>query len=313
MKKLLSLCLAVALALSLCACGVNAPAPAPGDEPKGTQEAPEKEEAQTSEAGTANIANPIVTYTSLDELNEVCGLKLSRPAVMGVSDEVFQTLPYEGSVIAEYRFTVNGTPYILRGSAVVTGDISGVYTGGATAFSGYPDFEEAVAETDELKLARWYTVDGQYVLMIEDKGSMDSKTFEAIAKEMHTLTAMDHTHDDFSAYYESLAGFYQDRVSQRASLTAEALEGGLHISVRWGNSAFETCLWEMTVFCGEDGLLNYTDGVTSVSNTAEDGTTTITENSCGDCGFFTETDGVLFWNGAPDENCLSCEFEKLPE
>lgn len=112
--------------------------------------------------------------------------------------------------------------------------------------------------------------------------------------------------------YEELAGSYDDSVSQRAGLLAEAAEDGLGITVYWGNSASEAVKWTMKASYAEDGTLAYTDCKKSVLKMNEDGHETedvVYENGT---GYFSTFGGVLYWNGAADEECTLCVFEKFP-
>lgn len=292
MKKLLSLSLCVLMLLSLCACG-------------------ESKNDEQPENNNTQLANPVTAYGSLSEVNELLGCKLSSPAVMGVSDESFAVIDSEDFPIGEYKFSVNGMAYCLRFCGSYDEDISGVYIDGSPAFSGQAKSSE-YGETDEMKLARWADIAGQYVLTVTDNGEMEQSTFEGIVSEMMDATNPAMSGAELSAYYASLAGEYQDSVSERAMMTVTANGSeGIGIEVSWGNSAFESCEWKMTAARGEDGLLYYTDCVSTVLKTAEDGTESVDTLSTDGEGFFSESEGKLLWNGAADENCRECVFEKL--
>ena len=244
-------------------------------------------------------------YASLAELNEATLSRLVGPGVMGVSDESFIAYDCGDYLLAEYNFTVAGVKYMLR-SAPTLEDISGFYVNGEPAFSG--DIADGInyAEgEDGVQLARWANVDGQYVFacLSENDG------FTGIAEEMYAVNSPSATGGvDFA----TLPGEYQDSVSQRASMTVE--DNGdetVHMLVSWANSAFETMQWEMNASLGEDGLLYYTDGSSSLVSTAEDGTQEVKVLSVNTEGFFSIADGVLYWNGAADESCRECAFEKV--
>lgn len=279
MKKTLALLLTLTMLLSLSACG--------GKEEEG------------------GVPNPMTEYASLAELNEATLSRLVGPGVMGVSDESFIAYDCGDYLLAEYNFTVAGVKYMLR-SAPTLEDISGFYVNGEPAFSG--DIADGInyAEgEDGVQLARWANVDGQYVFacLSENDG------FTGIAEEMYAVNSPSATGGvDFA----TLPGEYQDSVSQRASMTVE--DNGdetVHMLVSWANSAFETMQWEMNSSLGEDGLLYYTDGSSSLVSTAEDGTQEVKVLSVNTEGFFSIADGVLYWNGAADESCRECAFEKV--
>lgn len=99
---------------------------------------------------------------------------------MGVSDEEFYTITSGDYTIGEYRFKINEVSYTLR-AAATTEDISGVYVGEGTAFPEVKDGIDIV-ETDEVKLARWFNLNGQHILYAE--GEIDSETFAGVAEEI---------------------------------------------------------------------------------------------------------------------------------
>ena len=179
MKKVLALILALVLALSLVACGKSNDAEAADDE----NEAPEN----VVEGG--NVVNPWKEYDSLEEINEVTHGNLCSPAAMGAEGTYYAVM--NDGEMAEYRFTMNGMDYCFRFAPAMTEDISGVYVGEGTAFPDEYGGDVDVASTDNMKLARWMTIDGQYVLMVTDDGAMENDTFLGIAGEMKAQTEMD--------------------------------------------------------------------------------------------------------------------------
>lgn len=282
MKKILAVLLSVVLVLSMAACTAEL-TPAPEE-----------------------VAETTTPYGSLDEINAIAGSKLIHPGVMGVTDEEFAVIDGYDNPVAEYRFSVNGTPYIFRCGAVGQKDISG-----RNAFPPEPEADVETVGDDTFTACRWYTLDGQYVLIREAAPTQEG--FEAICDEMRALTSTVPSGEELAARYAELGGEYQDRVSQRAGMTVTAYEDGAGIAVSWANSAMETVKWNMTATLGEDGLLNYIDCVKSIVTTAEDGSTDVVVEYEGGEGFFAPgDDGTLAWTGAADEGCAECVFEKLP-
>ncbi len=306
MKKTALTLLALLTAASLCACTANRQEQ-PTPDADGQPEVQEEQEGQF-----AGMVNPITEYESLDEINAIVGGKLIRPGVMGLSDEAFRIIDAGDMKIAEYDFTVNGVAYTMRNASVLK-DISGYYVDGGTAFGDEPAEDVETLYLDEAKLCRWYTLDGQYVLMAKDEGVLTEDQFNGICEEMRMLTAVGLTDAEKQDIYAGLAGSYQDSVGQRAVLVAEETEGALKISVTWSDSATEMTEWNMTATMGEDGLLSYDDCVRSniVFDEAGDGTVeTVYENGI---GFFGVSENAeLVWNGAQDEECQECVFAKLP-
>jgi len=170
MKKLICVLTAAALCLCLVACGAK------------TEEAPA---AETTE--TVGMPNPAVEYASLEEVNEKLGSRLAKPATMGVSDESFSIIGEGAEAIGQYRFTMAGYACTLRFAPVFDTDISGVYVENGTIFEGTSAGELAYGAAENTLLARWATVDGQYVLMVEGS-SYTEEEFAAIAEEMRSLT-----------------------------------------------------------------------------------------------------------------------------
>ena len=291
MKRMLALALAAMMVLCLCACGEK-----PAQQP------------ETEEPMIDGMPNPMVEYGSLDEINDLVGSRLVHPAVMGVSDEKFFVTDCGDFQLADYRFTVNGVEYTFR-SAPVTQDISGYYVGEGTAFADGAHDGIEYAEADGAQLARWFTIDGQYVLSA--KNMADADTFALVAEELSAMTFPGMSETEYETYYAGLAGQYYDSYSQRAVMTVEA-DGadGVKIIVDWSSSASENTEWTMTARLTEDGLLSYNDCACSNIVTAEDGTQTVEIVSTDGEGWFTFDGDKLCWTGAADENCVNCVFEK---
>lgn len=261
------------------------------------------------------MANPLTEYSSLEEINQAAGTALVHPAVMGVTDESFFTLSGTDCVIADYDFTVVGYRWCFRAGAIADRDISGVYINGAPAFAE-PKAGIEYAEGEGYKLARWFTMDGQYVLAVEDHGEMEHDIFSGIAEELKDMTDPAWSEKDFEAYYAAMAGIWQDEIAQRATMTVTA-DGSdcVHIGIEWGNGYAETYRWTMTGRVSEDGLLYYKDCTKQIVTFAEDGTateTTVYENGE---GFFSLSpeDGKLYWNGAAEEECAQTVFVRVPD
>lgn len=121
------------------------------------------------------------------------------------------------------------------------------------------------------------------------------------------------TEVDAQEVYQSLEGYYQDSVSQRARMDTWQTDDGLAIRVSWASSSFQESEWNMTAVLTEDNKLEYTDctrfEITYLENNAYDSK----EVSSNQKGYFTIEDGKLLWNGAADEACKACVFERMPE
>ncbi len=289
MKRMLAFALAAMMILCLCACG-------------------SKQVEEPEESGPIGMPNPMTEYASLDEINDIAGSRLVHPAVMGVTHEEYFVIDCTDYKIADYRFTAAGTDYTFR-CAPVTQDISGYYVGEGTAFADGARDGIEYAEGDGTQLARWFTMDGQYVLTAKDMA--DADTFVLVAEELCAMTFPGMSEAEYEAFYADLAGQYYDSYSQRATMTAEA-DGanGVKLTVGWSSSASELTEWTMTARLYEDGLLSYNDCACSNIVTAADGTETVTIVSTDGEGWFTFDGDKLCWTGAADENCVNCVFEK---
>lgn len=332
MKKILSVTLVLVIVLLLCACGKSGTIS--GDEAQAvvdsivadaekvvkdaglddvTIEGADTEKADSSEV--ANMVNPMTEHASLNEINDLVGSKLAKPPVMGVRNEQFFTIDCGDYTIADYHFEVSGTPYTFRCAPVADRDISGIYVGDGTAFSDTPD--DAVIEfclKDGVKAARWFTMDGQYVLSAKEPDIMDEAAFRSVAYELHNLTTSGMSEAEYELFYSELAGMYQDRHSQRAmaEITANGSDS-VTIVVSWANGAACREEWTMTAKLMEDGLICYKDLVQKelTYKTETDYTEEVIEFPAE--GWFEYIDGVLYWSGAGDDSCVHCEFEKYRE
>ena len=312
MKKTITAMIALLLVVSLCACAQTPAAPDVTGTPEVVEPTgePAPETPDEPDAPLIGLPNPMTEYGSLGELNELLGVKLAHPAVMGVNDESFYLIN-GGTQIAQYNFTLNGVDYTFRASPVYDTDISGYYIDGGTAFSGTPTDELEFAEYDGTKLARWATIDGQYVLA----GENAPENFADVAAEMAKLTRPGMSDEELAAYYASLEGAYSDSTSKRAVLHVEANgSDGIIMTAHWSSSAFENTEWKMTARLDADGLLSYSDltetHICTGPSEGEDTTELIRE---GGVGHFVESEGKLLWLGADDEACRDCVFERYEE
>lgn len=222
---------------------------------------PGKEESKPTQ-----IVNPVRTYDSLDAMNEAAGTMLMHPGVMGVTNERFAVITGDNKM-AEYSYEVAGISYTLRCCPTALEDISGVYINGKLAFEGRPAPDDIdFIFTDGCYLARWFRVEGQFVLSAKPAKGYTQDAFKAVAEETKMLNAIQQEADGedevpveyFDPY--ALVGDYGDRVSQRASMNIEYNEDAeeYKVVIMWGNSASETMQWTMTAYdYGNTTSLNY--------------------------------------------------------
>lgn len=306
MKKWIALLLCLTLVLALAACANNA-------EDSLKEPVPVAEVVQP--AGSEEITGPMTEYASLAEINKIAGSKLEHPGVMGVTDEKFFINNGLDQPMAIYQFSVNGNKFEYRCAAVGQQDISGLFADGKPAFPPEPAEDVEYAMNDDFKACRWFTMDGQYVLILTE-GTMDEDTFKGVADELRSMTAVGPTQAEMDEKYNALMGDYQDSVSQRATMQITPNEDGegVLIMVHWSSSATQATEWIMTGKIYEDGLLSYKDCLKMDVTVSDKGEVTDTQIGYTDGeGFFSPTeDGKLLWNGAADAECTECLFEKLP-
>jgi len=306
-KKTLALILCGLLLASAVACTKNADEPVSGNEPANETEQTETEENDTEkedEAEADEQGETVTEYASLEELNERLHINLCHPPVMGVSDETFKVIETADLLTGEYAFKVNGMDYVVR-LAATTDDISGVEEDMTAMYTDADGVD--IILTENYKIARRYTLDGQYNLVAHDEGTLTEEQFEGIAGEVLGLYA---ENAEENAKYEVLLGEYNDSYSQRAVASVVRTENGVEITVHWGSSATEAVQWTMDAAFSEEGLLSYSACTRSVFTADENGEMTETETAETGAGYFDAVDGKLLWTGATDESCQSCVFEK---
>ena len=154
-------------------------------------------------------------------------------------------------------------------------------------------------------------------------GEDESQTEEEVTVAEETEPPEETTEATVDAEeYVSLAGEYQDEVSQRASATviADTESQNLNITVMWGSSAWESTMWTMTATkegnklvysdCKRTEMIYSDDSDTEESDNGEFGggaeETVVYENESG--SFDISEDGKLLWTGAPDPDCKDCIF-----
>lgn len=113
---------------------------------------------------------------------------------------------------------------------------------------------------------------------------------------------------------EAVSGLYGDLTSQRAWM-AVSFDWDTELytfEVTWADSAFETNLWTMHCTDTGDTRLSYSDCEYKTVVYGENGESVETVQYQNGSGYFTY-DGVHYlWDGAADENCRLCVFDRMP-
>lgn len=189
-KKVLALTLSVFLAAGIAACGSS------------------KEETASSSTG---MANPVEELSSLEELSERIDAALIKPEGFTITDEVWSVINGDDP-IGEYQFTADGVACSLRVAHLpATTDISGYYTADQKTIYEDSDTEDTGwNQTDDFQSVRWFTIDGQYVLIAEDAGSWDSEKFESLQIQFENTEPRNWDSDVPFDDYKVLKGYYID-------------------------------------------------------------------------------------------------------
>ena len=149
MKKSITLLLCLLAALSLTACGGGS-----------------KDDAPIADPEPDAAPNPMTEYSSMEELEELTSLYITRLTSTGITDEQYFLIDNgEDYPIAEYDFRYNGNEFTLRGSFSQE-DISGVYYDDGTPVLDENDdgYISMTVEMEGWGLARWYENDAQFTL-----------------------------------------------------------------------------------------------------------------------------------------------------
>lgn len=291
MKKITAIILSlIFICLAMAGCGKKISA-----EP---ESATESDTQQTTE-NAAGMPNPMVSFNSLDEINQKTGVNLVKPGAMGVSNEAFYVV---NSTLADYRFSIGGFDYTFRASKNINEEISGIYIDGELAFEGEKS-DYSFKSGEEYKAIRFFVNNIQYVLSVKDDSEIADTDFDATAVElMNTIMQVTSGEE-----YVALLGDYQDSYSQRA--TAQVGLGDtnkLHIQITWGSSADETDLWDISGKIKDGKIVYDKDGIFHYHYTEE----SYKEVADTVAGYFEITDKGFNWSGSGIESTQNCAFEK---
>ena len=178
MKRIISVSLAAAIctaamSITLTACSAKS-TDSTTTTPESTSTSTVTETAEDA-AGNTQIPALITDRASLDEVNEVIGSAMKRPADLELTNEAWSTIDdEEKNHIGQYTFTYNGGSYTLR-AAKDTGDISGVWENGTTLGNGREGDVTAITTESGGIWSRWFDGDMQYSLYAEG-ATMDDYT-----------------------------------------------------------------------------------------------------------------------------------------
>lgn len=150
----------------------------------------------------AQIPNPMVEKSSLEEINSAASTDIQRPLGFNISDEKYFIINNEVPV-ADYRFTIDGMEYVLRAANTME-DISGVYD-------------------DASCLTHWYHGKIQYSLY---SGNGNAATMRSIAAEQSPVfyPVVDSVADNYMTVIPN-EGTPERRSSDLITLSLQYVEG----------------------------------------------------------------------------------------
>lgn len=186
MKKMIAVLLVLALTAALVGCAKAGPVEDP-EELAGKVEEELKETVEEAEdaveEGAAGLANPVVAYDTLEEINTAVGCKLAKPGVMGVQDKRYSVI---ADKIAEYVFDLSIGEWTYR-AGKTTDDISGVWVDGKT-ISQLTE-PEVVTCVNNLLYIFWFDGDMQYSLLCTctDADAVDEDLFAGAWEELRAM------------------------------------------------------------------------------------------------------------------------------
>lgn len=282
MKKLLSILFMALLCMGMVGC---------------SKQVEQKTEEPAKDEPIMGMANPMVEYDSLEEINEKVGVQIVTPGIMGKDNEKFFVI---SDNLAQYNFDLNGYSFTIRGSKKTDVDISGIHDKNNVFEPG----QDTTIYLNDCYIDRFYDGDIQYTIVCDNPEGLDETVFSDLCFELESIMKW---HND-----DPLVGDYQDSVSQRASLTVERHGEEYVLVVNWASSASENTCW--TMYATKDGnKLNYAgENIAHTVYDADGNTVSNDETASDNIGYFTIMDnGELHWSEASEDNLEECKFVKI--
>lgn len=251
---------------------------------------------------SAESFNPIAEYGSLEEINELVGVRLIRPDVTGISNENFSVI---GGTIAQYICDIDGQEWTFRGAHITDEDISGIFNEN-NEFAPEQDF---ALYTGEVFLNRFFDGDRQYTVTVTDpigddgKSDLNAETFADICLELE-LIQKHHTDDP-------TVGDYRNPDRPEIFAVIERHGDVYNIVINRILSATEMLSWTVYDAVRDGDRLTYQGEETGRYTYSTEGDLISSEESAvNGVGFFELKDGALLWTGAVGEECREWVFEK---
>lgn len=276
MKKILTV---LFVALLLCGCATNNKEVINNDEP-------------------TTLANPMVEYSSLDEINKKVGVSIVSPGVMGKENEKYFVI---ADKIAQYDFDLNGYSWTIRGAINTEEDISGIYDENNIFEPG----QSYGMYTNDFYLDRFFDGSKQYTIVLTGEGveTYSEEDFSNICLELELIMKW---HRD-----DPIVGDYEEINNPNTYLYVERVEDEYALNINVNVSDLESYTYSMNA-TKQDNKLVY-GGETIGHYVYDENYELITdeETAVNYLGSFEIQDNKLLWNNASDEALRDYTFEKI--
>lgn len=284
MKKILIISLVLTICLSLQACSKNKKEEETVDEPIG-------------------LANPVVEYNSLEEINKKIGVKLMDPPMDLIENKRYSII---NDTIAQYTCTINGLEWIFRAAHITDEDISGMY-------SEYMEFEPNQnwsLRVNEFYLDRFFDGDKQYTIVVKDPITKDGEL--VLGEDVFVDCCLKLELIQKWHYDDPFVGSFKKSDDDRIIVYVERFADTYNIGVNYSISENEFKGWSMYDAIAEGDKLTYHGEEIGHYTYDNDGNELTSEiNSSNNIGYFELKDETLYWTGAAQEECKSWIFEKM--
>lgn len=290
MKKFFAILFCLTLVFSLAACGSQ-------------NTAPESENA--TQGGATGLASPVTELGSMEELCEKGDFALVKPTGIDITEEHFRLIEGEPQV-AEYTFTAEGLEFFVRfAKADASTDICGIYKDGKTLFDGNDD-TTCYIQNDDIKIKRWFTVDGQYIFGTEDKNQLEWEKYDALDRQFADIEPVNWNGSAPYAEYKALTGNYDNGTANVCVMNIRYDHMGVYTMVTQDDGS--RLYWEIDAEL-KDGKLVYDSAkLTQYVYDEEKGETVTTEPGEEKGGTITVKDGKVDFSACGSEQLQPLVF-----
>lgn len=283
MKRLLCILWTLLVCLTLCACSN------------------EKEQEVINEP--VGMANPVVEYSSLDEINEKIDVKLLKPLDVEVTNERFSIIDNR---IAQYECEMYGRQWTFRAAHISDEDISGMYS----EYNQFEQNQDFRLYVNEFYLERYFDGDKQYTAVVLEPITEDGELLlgeEIFGELCLDLELIQKYHMD-----DPFVGEFRSEKDERMVIYVERFADEYNIGINLNLSDYETICWTVYGTSNEDDKLKYqTIEYGHYIYDSEGNFTTNEEETLNQEGYFELNNNILHWVDDALEEYATYEFEKV--